>query len=103
MTSFAFLRAHAFSVGVLQESILTETADDTLESTKFRWFGICAIRRAGGSAIEKFGVGAAFFINWKSRFGDSEPEGTNAEQQHGNKAKGHRLKKLLTVTGMRKK
>jgi len=90
VTGVAFLRSHAFSIGVLQESFLTEAADHTLESTHFRWFGIGAIRYACGSAIEKFGVGAASLINWKSRFGDSEPEGANGEQQHGNKAKGHR-------------
>jgi len=82
MTSLAILRDHTFSIGVLQESFLTETTDHTLEGTHFRWFGIGAIRDASGSAIEKFGVGAAFFIYWKSRGGDSEPEGTNADEQN---------------------
>jgi len=80
--SLAILWAHTFSIGVLHESFLTETADHTLEGTHHGWFGFGAIRYASGSASQKLGVGAAFFICWKSRDGDSEPEGTSAEQQY---------------------
>jgi len=82
MWFLAILREYAFSFGVLQETFFTETTDHTLEGTHFRWFGISAIWYASGSTIEKLGIGTAFFIDGKSRCGDSEPEGTNAEQQN---------------------
>jgi hypothetical protein len=76
----AFLRAYTFTFGVLQETFLTETTDHTLEGTHCRWFGMSTIRYAGGSTSQKDGVGTAFFIDGKSRGGDSEPEGAGAEQ-----------------------
>jgi len=78
-SGLAFLRAHAFTLGVLQESLLTETVHDALEGTEFGWFRIGAIRHAGGAACQENGISAAFLF-WKSRDGDSEPEGANAEQ-----------------------
>jgi hypothetical protein len=78
-SGLAFLRAHAFTLGVLQESVLTETVHDALEGTEFGWFRIGAIRHAGGAACQEMGISAAFLF-WKSRDGDSEPEGANAEQ-----------------------
>lgn len=80
MTSLAFFHAYTFTFGVLQESLFTETTDDTLEGTNSWWLRISTIWYAGGSASQKFGVGTAFLIDGKSRGGDSEPEGTNAEQ-----------------------
>ena len=78
-SGLAFLRAHAFTLGVLQESLLAETVHDALEGTEFGWFRIGAIRHAGGAACQENGISAAFLF-WKSRDGDSEPEGANAEQ-----------------------
>jgi len=78
-SGLAFLRAHAFTLGVLQESFLAETVHDALEGTQFGCFRIGAIRHAGGAACHENGISAAFLF-WKSRDGDSEPEGANAEQ-----------------------
>jgi hypothetical protein len=46
----AFVRRHAFSVGVLQESLFTETALDTLHGAKDWRLWISAIRCTRGSA-----------------------------------------------------
>jgi len=67
----AFLRAYAFTVGVLQESFITETTHHTLEGTHDRWLRVGTIGYAGGSTCQIFGIGAAFFIGGKSRGGDS--------------------------------
>jgi hypothetical protein len=88
-SGLAFMRAHAFTLSVFQESLLTETPDDALEGTNFGRFRISTIRYAGGSAREELGVRAAFLFG-KSRDGDSEPEGANAEQQRESKARVHR-------------
>lgn len=67
----AFLRAYAFTFGVLQISRFTETTDHTLEGTHGIRFRMSAIGYAGGSTCQIFGIGAAFFIDGKSRGGDS--------------------------------
>jgi hypothetical protein len=90
VTGLAFFHAYTFTFGVLQESLVTETTDDALEGTESWLLGVSAIWYAGGSTSQKFGIGTAFLFGGKSRCGDSEPEGTNAEQQHVSKAKGHR-------------
>jgi hypothetical protein len=88
-SGLAFVRAHAFALGVLQESLLTETADDALEGTHFGRFRIGTIRYTGGSTGLENGIGTAFFFR-KSRGGDSERKGANAEQQRESKARVHR-------------
>jgi len=88
--TLAFTSWHAFAFSVLQESFFAETTDDTLAGTESSRFLIGAIGGTSGAAGEEFGIRTAFFIDGKSRFGDSEFEDTNAEQQHENKAKGHR-------------
>jgi hypothetical protein len=80
VTGLAFFHAYAFTFGVFQESLVTETTDDALEGTKGGLLGVGTIWYAGGSASQKFGIGTAFFIDGKSRCGDSEPEGTNGQQ-----------------------
>jgi hypothetical protein len=85
----AFLRAHAFTVGVFQESLLTETPHDALIGANFVRCRMGAIRYASGSAGHELCVFTAFLIR-KSRDGDSEPEGANAEQQRESKARVHR-------------
>jgi hypothetical protein len=82
MTGLAFFEAHTFTVGVLQVSLFAETTDHTLEGTHYRCLGVGTIGCASGSACQKFGIRTAFLFGGKSRGGDSEPEGTNAEQQH---------------------
>lgn len=89
VTSVAFLREHAFAFGILQESFLTETTDDALHGAICGRFWMSAIRYASGSAFAKLGIETAF-IDWKSRFGDSEFEGAKTKQQYESKAKGHR-------------
>jgi len=91
-SGIAFVREHAFALQVLQVSLRTETAGDTLKGTNF---GLVRIRRAirgtGGSAGLEFLVQTAFGdISRKSRCGDSGAKGANAEQQQRSKAKGHR-------------
>jgi len=83
------LRAHAFTLGILQETFLTETADDALHHAWSSESRICAIWYARGAAMGEFGIGAAFLFR-KSRDGNSEPEGGNAEQQRESKARVHR-------------
>lgn len=80
VTGLAFFHANTFTFGVLQESLVTETTDDALEGTKGWWFGFGTIWYASGSASQKFGIGTAFFIDGKSRGGDSEAEGANSQQ-----------------------
>jgi len=80
VSGVTFFHAYTFTFGVFQESLFTETTDHTLEGTHHRWLGMGAIWYASGSTCQKFGIGTAFFIDGKSRSGDSEPEGTNAEQ-----------------------
>jgi hypothetical protein len=82
VVGIAFLRAYTFTFGVLQESLLTETTDHALEGAHFRFFGMGAIRYAGGSAFQKLGIRTAFLFGGKSRGGDSKAKGTGAEQQH---------------------
>jgi len=67
-SGLAFLRAHAFTHGVLQESLFTETTDDALEGTNFGFFRMGAIRDAGGAARLEYGISAAFLFG-KSRDG----------------------------------
>lgn len=88
-SGLAFMRAHAFTLGVLQESLFTETADDALEGTNCGFFRMGASWCACGTACLENGMSAAFLF-WKSRDGDSEPEGANAEQQRESKARVHR-------------
>jgi hypothetical protein len=78
----AVLRAYAFTIGVLQESFFTETTHHALECTHDRWLRVGTIGYAGGSTCQIFGIGAAFFIDWKSRGGNSEAEGTDGKQQN---------------------
>jgi len=80
VVGLAFFKAYTFTVGIFQVSLFTETTDDTLEGTHGGWLRIGAIWYASGSTCQKFGIGTAFFFDWKSRGGDSEPEGTSAEQ-----------------------
>jgi len=82
VTGLAILRGYTFTLGILQVSLVTETTDDTLEGTHGWFFGVSTIWDASGSTCQKFGIGTAFFIDGKSRGGDSKPEGTGAEQQH---------------------
>jgi hypothetical protein len=84
----AILRTHALALGVLQESLVTETAHDALERTNLGRFRVGAIRNACGSALGELGIRAA--LVGKSRDGNSEPEGANAEQQRESKARVHR-------------
>lgn len=88
----ALFRAHAFTVGVLQVSGFTETPADTLEGTDVIGLRVRAVRNAGGSACQVFGIRTALsrLIDGERRDGDSEPEGTNAEQQRESKARVHR-------------
>lgn len=67
--NLAFLRKHAFAHGVLQETFLTEAADDALEGAQFGRFRVGAIRNACRTALEEFGISAAFVR--KSRNGNS--------------------------------
>lgn len=77
----ASFRTDADAVFIFQKSGFAEATDDTLEGTHGGWLRIGAIWYASGSTCQKFGIGTAFFFDWKSRGGDSEPEGTSAEQQ----------------------
>jgi len=76
----AFFHAYTFTLGVLQVSLFTETTDHTLEGTHRYWFWVSTIWYASGSTCHIHGIGTAFFIDGKSRGGDSEAESTNAEQ-----------------------
>jgi len=78
-------RTHAFTVGVFQESFLTETPYDALEGTNLVWLRVGAVWNAGGTTSAVFGIGSAF-----RRDGESKPEGANAEQQRESKARIHR-------------
>jgi hypothetical protein len=69
-SGLAVLREHALALSILQESLLTETPDDALESTDFWLFLVGAIWNACRAAMAKFGISTAFFI-WKSRDGNS--------------------------------
>lgn len=86
----AVLRSHTFALGVLHEAFLAETAHDALVGTQRGGFRVGTIWDAGGSAVGETGISTAFLIYWKSRDGNSEPEGTNAEQQRESKARVHR-------------
>jgi len=88
-SGIAFVREHAFTLGVLQVSLRTETTDDALKGTHFVFFRMGAIRDASGSAGLEFHIRTALGFG-KSRGGDSSANGANAEQQHESKAKGHR-------------
>jgi len=91
VSAIAIAFGNAFAFGVLQEPFLTETAHDALHGTHIRFFRISAGRDAGRAANAELGIGAASLVYWEGRDGHSEPEGTNAEQQHESRAKGHRL------------
>lgn len=80
VTGLAVLRAYAFTFGVFQVSLFTETTDDTLEGTHCWWFGVGTIGYAGGSTCQILGIGTAFFFDGKSRGGDSKAEGTGTEK-----------------------
>jgi len=79
-TTFAFQGANAFAFEVLQETLFTETTDDTLESTECWWFWISAIWNTSRSAFVEFGIGTAFFIDWERRGGNSEFEGAKTDE-----------------------
>jgi len=79
----AILRAYTFTLSVFQVSLITETTDHALEGTHQRWLRVSTILYASGSTCRINGIGTAFFIDGKSRSGDSEPEGTNGQKQHG--------------------
>jgi hypothetical protein len=86
----AFMREHAVTIEVLHESVLTEAAIDALEGAGLGCFRIGTIWHACRPTLDEFGIQAAFLINRKSRDGNSEPEGGNAEQQRESKARVHR-------------
>lgn len=66
----AIFTSDAFTLGVFQVSLFTETAADTLEGTNLVWFRVRAVRNAGGSALPIFGIDTALF-NRERRDGDS--------------------------------
>jgi len=66
-TGLAVSREDALAFGVLQVTFFAEATDDALEGAKGGWFLIGAIRYAGGAAGLEYGIGAAFFIDGKSR------------------------------------
>jgi hypothetical protein len=88
VTGLALFGEHAFALLVFQVSLLTETADHALQGADLGRHWVGTIWDTSRSAGEELGVGTAFF--GKSRGGDSERKGANAEQQRESKARVHR-------------
>lgn len=88
--TIALVRLDTLALRVLQESLLTETPDDTLEGTGRAGVGIGAGWSAGRTALKILSVGTASFIHWKSWDSDSEADGGEAKEQSESKARVHR-------------